>query len=118
MKANDTTRRSRNDPPRLPRRNSPLRGGAPRLVLKLLRGGEGSGFALISRLEQRGCGFFRRQEAAIYPILHYLERKGLVRACRREGEDGRSRRCYRLTAKGKARLEKSRDFTVSGGIET
>lgn len=106
MKANDTPRKSRNDPPRLPRRNSLLRGGASRLVLKLLRGGEGSGFALISRLEQRGCGFFRRQEAAIYPILHYLERKGLVRARRHVGEDGRIRRCYRLTAKGMARLKK------------
>ncbi len=106
MNAKDTTHKSRNDPPGSPRRISPLRGGAPRLVLKLLPDGEGSGFALVSRLEARGCGFFHRQEAAIYPILHYLERKGLVRACRREGEDGRSRRCYRLTAKGRARLNK------------
>ena len=106
MNAKDTTHKSRNDPPGSPRRISPLRGGMPRLVLGLLKSGEGSGFALTSRLEQRGCTFFRRQEATIYPILHDLERKGLVLACWCQRSDGSARRCYRLTDKGNARLNR------------
>ena len=82
------------------------RDSLPRLVLGLLDRGEGCGFELISRLEERGCECFRQQEAAIYPILHFLERKGLVRSCRRERDGGRSRRCYRLTARGVSRLKK------------
>ncbi|MBO4418404.1 MAG: PadR family transcriptional regulator [Oscillospiraceae bacterium] len=89
--------------------NNLFRGCVPRLVLGLLKSGEGSGFELISRLENRGCVFFRQQEAAIYPVLHFLEHKGLVRVCLRRREDGRFRRCYRLTAKGKARLNKHKE---------
>jgi len=43
-------------------------------------------------------------EGCIYPYLHYLEAEKQVSSQRRE-VDGRSRNYYRLTARGRKRLE-------------
>ena len=42
-------------------------------------------------------------EGCVYPILHAMQKKGLL-ACRRQEADGRSRLYYRLTPKGRGRL--------------
>lgn len=70
-------------------------------VLRLLRGGERRGAELIAALEAASCQVFRRREAFLYPVLHYLERKGLVRAELCERAPGRKRFCYALTGKGR-----------------
>lgn len=80
--------------------------GTQAQVLRLLRGGERCGAELIAALEAASCLTFRRREAFLYPVLHDLERKGLVRASICERSHGRKRRCYRLTARGAARLQK------------
>jgi DNA-binding PadR family transcriptional regulator len=43
----------------------------------------------------------------LYPTLHRMEDEGLLRS-RREVVDGRTRRVYRATARGRADLERSR----------
>ncbi len=43
----------------------------------------------------------------LYPILHTLEREGLLESIKKV-EDGRFRRCYRLTPKGEAILREAR----------
>ena len=97
--------------------DSLLRGKVPRLVLSLLKSGEKHGYEMISMLEEMGCELFRQREASLYPVLHGLERKGLVRACICTHAPGRPRRCYRLTARGAARLQKTNGADTPEGRE-
>ena len=74
------------------------------LALSLLKRGDLCGFEMISLLEAASNPTFRMREATIYPILHRLERKGLVCSYVRGLEERRPRRCYRLTRRGARRL--------------
>jgi len=76
------------------------------LVLQALKDEPLHGLAVGRRLEERTRGTVRVEEGALYPALHRLERDGLV-----EGEwvrtgDNRRVKTYRLTRKGRRRLEK------------
>ena len=101
-----------------------LRGHLENLVLASLRQGDAHGFELLKRLDTAGCGALRLKEGSLYPALYRLEADGLVRGGWERGDAerrGPRRRIYRLTAKGRRRLEKSRGewelfVRVIGGI--
>jgi PadR family transcriptional regulator, regulatory protein PadR len=57
----------------------------------------------VKRLLARSDGEFELLEGTLYPALHRLEETGLV-ASRWTTENGRRRRIYRLTRKGRAAL--------------
>jgi PadR family transcriptional regulator PadR len=63
------------------------------------------GYEIIKELESRSEGYFRFKEGLIYPRLHELERQGLLRSEWRGEEGSRRRKFYRITAKGRRRLE-------------
>jgi PadR family transcriptional regulator PadR len=81
-----------------------LSGSTGMLLLRLLKTGEKCGSEMIALLEEAGNETFRMREAAIYPTLHRLEQKGLVRSCLGQAAAGRTRRRYRLTPKGDRRM--------------
>jgi DNA-binding PadR family transcriptional regulator len=62
------------------------------------------GVELIEELARHG---HRLSPGTLYPMLHRLERSGLVRS-RTLVVDGRSRRSYRATPKGRRALEAAR----------
>jgi PadR family transcriptional regulator PadR len=79
--------------------------GVPELlILRLLASREMYGYELVSEIGRATGNVIELGEGCVYPILHGMEKNGLL-ACRRQEKDGRSRLYYRLTAKGKARLE-------------
>ena len=49
----------------------------------------------------RSAHAFEFKEGTLYPALHQLEKKGLVRSQWRTGDNGRERKYYSLTAKGR-----------------
>jgi PadR family transcriptional regulator PadR len=63
------------------------------------------GYEIIRDLESRSEGYFRFKEGLIYPRLHDLERQGLLRSEWRGEEGSRRRKFYRITDKGRRRLE-------------
>jgi PadR family transcriptional regulator PadR len=65
------------------------------------------GYAVIVRLRERSAGGFDLPEGTVYPALHRLERDGLLRATWSRA-DGRRRKTYALTRKGRAALERRR----------
>lgn len=70
------------------------------LILSLLAGGPRHGYQLALEIEERSEGFFRFNHGTLYPILHKLEKDGLIEG-RWSGEDrGRKRKSYVLTRKG------------------
>jgi PadR family transcriptional regulator PadR len=87
------------------RGNPSFLNGVPELlVLSLLEQRDMYGYELVQSIRAKSDDAFRFGEGCIYPYLHYLEDTKLV-SSRRTETDGRSRRYYRLTPKGKKRLE-------------
>jgi PadR family transcriptional regulator PadR len=81
-----------------------LKGHLEMLLLAALQNGPAHGYGVINDLKQRSEGLFDLQEGTIYPALHRLERSGLVES-EWSVENGRRRRVYMLTAKGRRTLE-------------
>ena len=67
-------------------------GGLDLLILQLLSEREMYGYEMVTELEKRSRAVFRMKEGTLYPLLHRLEK------------EGRTRRYYRLTRKGRGRL--------------
>ncbi len=80
-----------------------MRGAGPVAVLKVLERGELYGYELVETLAKRSDGLLNMGQSTLYPMLYNLEAKGLV-ASRWEGGEGRPRKYYRLTDKGKKKL--------------
>ncbi len=85
-----------------------MRGAGPLAVLRLLEGGERYGYELIGLLERRTDGVLAMGQSTLYPLLYNLEAKGLVDARSAVADNGRPRKYYRLTEKGKRRLARDR----------
>ena len=88
-----------------------LRGHLEVLILASLERGEGHGLEILRRLEVGGCGLLKLKEGSLYPALYRLEGAGEVDAVWEKDSGGRKgarRRIYRLSGKGKRRLEKGR----------
>jgi DNA-binding PadR family transcriptional regulator len=63
------------------------------------------GYRIIQELEERSQGFFQFKEGLIYPRLHRMERKKLLKG-HWEGEPGtRRRKVYTITDKGRRQLK-------------
>ena len=76
------------------------------LVLLALRRGPKHGYEIAGYLEERSGGFFSLSFGALYPILHRLEKEGLVSArWEAVGSSGaKQKKVYALTAKGRRAL--------------
>ena len=75
------------------------------LVMGLLNGGDMYGYQMIVELERRSDGTFSMKEGTLYPVLHGMEKDGLVDAYEQAAPTGRMRKYYRLTRKGKEALK-------------
>jgi PadR family transcriptional regulator, regulatory protein PadR len=87
--------------------NEILKGHLDMLLLSALEHRPLHGYGIIERLRARSEGFFDLPEGTIYPALHRLEASGVLRSDWSETE-GRRRRVYSLTTRGKAALSTQR----------
>ena len=78
------------------------------LVLAILAEGESYGYAIIKRVSELSDGHLQWTDGMLYPVLHRLERHGLVAAKWGASDTGRQRKYYRLTKEGRAQLEAER----------
>src|SRR5450432_1886273 len=84
-----------------------LKGTLPALILEALLREPSHGYRIAQRIKERYEGVLDFKEGTLYPALHKLESEGLVESS--EGiENGRPRRCYRITKGGRAALAKDR----------
>ncbi len=74
------------------------------LVLSVLGTQASYGYQIVKRINEESQGLFTWQEGTIYPVLHRLEKDGLIRAEWREAQTGRRRKYYHVTAKGRKSL--------------
>lgn len=79
------------------------------LILSSLERGAKHGYQLALDLEERGGARFALKHGTLYPILHDLEKRGLIEGdWSDEGPRGK-RKSYRLTRSGRAYTKELRD---------
>lgn len=81
-----------------------LSGSTPLLVLSLLKDGDMYGYEMIEELARRSDDTFLLKEGTLYPLLHTLEKEGLIHAYNKTAPSGRERKYYRLTPAGGQQL--------------
>lgn len=84
-----------------------LKGHLDLLVLAVVSNGPIHGYGVIERLKLRSEGSFDLAEGTVYPVLHRLERAGMLQHEWSQAS-GRRRKLYSLTPQGEARLVEQR----------
>ena len=82
-----------------------MSGSTTLLILSLLSGGEMYGYEIITTLAERSDKTFELKEGTLYPLLHNLERERYVESLEKLSPQGRTRKYYRITKKGRGLLE-------------
>jgi transcriptional regulator len=94
-----------------------LQGTLDLLVLKILAQGPMHGYGIAQRILLLSRETLQVQQGSLYPALHRLEKRGLLRAEWKESENGRMAKLYALTAPGRkalqGELEQWRKYTES-----
>ncbi|HLK68001.1 MAG TPA: helix-turn-helix transcriptional regulator [Bryobacteraceae bacterium] len=83
-----------------------LKGSISLVLLSLLSRGEMYGYEIMQESSRRSANAFALKEGTLYPALHQLEKKGLIQSEWRTGDNGRERKYYLLTKKGKKAAQK------------
>ncbi len=94
--------------------------GVPELlVLRLLTQREMYGYELVQAIRQTTGGAIAIGEGVIYPLLHSLERTGVLKS-RKLQVNGRTRVYYQVRDKGKKRLNAllERWRRIQSGVES
>ena len=78
------------------------------LVLGILAEGESYGYAILKGINELSGSELTWTDGMLYPLLHRLDRLGLVEASWRTPAGERRRKCYRLTDAGQAALDEER----------
>jgi len=78
------------------------------LVLAILAEGDTYGYAILKRVRELSGGELEWTDGMLYPVLHRLERSGLVESRWEKTESGRRRKYYRVTETGREHLADER----------
>jgi len=87
------------------------------LILSLLSNGESYGYAIIQEIKTRSEGHLQWTDGMLYPVLHRLERNGLIKSRWAKAENGRKRKYYSIKEDGKkAHLQHHEHWTLVHGV--
>jgi transcriptional regulator len=75
------------------------------LILKTVSRGPAHGYAIAQFIQQASRDVLKVEEGALYPALHRLEVRGLLKAEWGASDNNRRAKFYRLTALGRRELE-------------
>ena len=78
------------------------------IILAILARGEDYGYSIIHQVKDISGGSLEWTDGMLYPVLHRLERNGLVEASWGRSDAGRRRKYYRLTEQGSEELARQR----------
>jgi len=83
------------------------------LLLSILATGESYGYELTRKVRELSEGAMEWSDGMLYPVLHRLEREGLVVSEWKQSETGRERKYYRLSPNGRRSQEAERQQWLS-----
>ena len=78
------------------------------LILAILRHGDSYGYDIIRRVRELSGGRMEWADGMLYPILHRLEKKRLIKAYGGQSPSGRRRKYYGITDAGRLALSEHR----------
>lgn len=78
------------------------------LLLSILAEGESYGYALMQRVRELSGGEVEWTEGMLYPVLHRLEKEGLIASEWKEADNGRERKYYHVSQSGRRALQTER----------
>ena len=79
------------------------------LIVRTLSAGPQHGWAISERVQQVSSDVLRIQQGSLYPALHRLERRGLIKARWGASDNNRRAKYYELTRAGQKQLEVETD---------
>jgi PadR family transcriptional regulator PadR len=82
-----------------------MQGTLELLILKTIANGPIHGYGIAQRLLDTSKETLQVQQGSLYPALHRLERKGLVKSEWKESGNGPMAKVYSLTETGRKQLE-------------
>jgi len=85
-----------------------LTGSMTMLILKLLSEKDMYGYEMIDTLRQKSQNVFELKAGTLYPLLHGLEEKGMLRSYEQEVL-GKTRKYYSITKEGRKLLKEKTD---------
>jgi len=75
------------------------------LILAILFGEKKHGYQLALEIEEKSQAQFRFNHGTLYPILHKLEKEGLIKGSWKQEGPVRKRKYYSITARGKKYIQ-------------
>jgi DNA-binding PadR family transcriptional regulator len=78
------------------------------LLLSILAEGESYGYEIIQKVRELSGGEIEWSDGMLYPVLHRLEREGLIESEWKESETGRERKYYSISNDGRKALKTER----------
>ena len=78
------------------------------LLLSILAGGESYGYEIIQKVRELSGGQIEWSDGMLYPVLHRLERDGLIRSEWKAADTGRQRKYYFISSDGHKVLQTER----------
>ncbi len=78
------------------------------LILSILAEGDSYGYAIIKRVRDLSGGKMTWTDGMLYPVLHRLQKQGLIESYVDTSETGRERKYYRLKKEGTKALAEHR----------
>jgi len=75
------------------------------IILSTLLGRESYGYQIIQKVKEVSGGTLEWSDGMLYPVLHRLEKDGLLVSHWKRSEEGRFRKYYSLTDLGRKDLE-------------
>ena len=87
------------------------------ITLSILNETDSYGYEIIQRVAELTNGELEWTEAMLYPVLHRLERRTLLKSYWQTPPGGRKRKYYSLTKAGRRALEdKKRQWRIVAGV--
>ncbi len=95
-----------------------LQGTLDLIILRILSSGDRHGYSIAKRIELISKEVLSVQQGSLYPALHRLEERGLIKSKWGVTETKRRAKFYKLTTSGKKQVEKEKAYwkQFSGAI--
>jgi len=74
------------------------------IILGILKQGNSYGYLIIKKIKEISGGKMQYSDGMLYPVLHRLEKEGLIRSNWAMEDDTKPRKYYEITPAGKEAL--------------
>lgn len=79
------------------------------IILSILKKNESYGYEIIQNIKEISGGKIEYGEGTLYPVLHKLEKKGLIKSSWKIAESGRKRKYYNISTEGEKELKTEKE---------